>query len=886
MSWWRPWDRREADLEAELLAHLEMATRDRIDRGEDPVDARRAARREFGNVASIKDAAREMRRWRLVEHAVQDVRHSVRLLRRNPGMALAAAICIGCGIGVSTTIFGAVNALLIRPLPYPDAQALVVVHSRNVERKVVRGPVAWPDAVAWRDDARVFAEIGVWSPMQVELTAANGEVERLVGASISAGVLRALRHTPMLGRNFEAADQQFGNHRKVLLSHGLWQRRYGGDPAIVGRTIDLAARPAPTQSYLVIGVLPPAVSFPEGAELWVPADIDIDEYPINGSRHYSAALARLAPGATIRDANASVATIARRLQQEFPRAQTGWDARIVALRDELVGDLRPALLLFQGAAVLVLLIGCANVANLTLARGVSRGREIAIRIAIGAGRVRLLRHLMTESVMLAMLGGALGVLGAYWGVKLLSISFPDGVPEYIDFSVDRTVLAFTTVLSVVTGLVFGIVPALRATRVAPAGMLQERNLWAGAGVGSGRTRNALVAFEIAVSLVLMIGAMLLIRSDVAIRSTLGFDPRGVLSIGVPTPPQQYEGQRREVFYPELAERIRALPNVLAVGWAGAGAPLERPFRRTPIEIIGGAETHSDAASKPEALVHEIGPTYFDAMGVPIVRGRGISAVDRPPPGRVSQLAAVVNEAFVVTFLPRRDPVGQRVLAGIPGAGNLGTVTFTIVGVVRDFRQEAPPRSIGPAMYVYAPLGTNSQTLTVRTTLDDALSLVPDVRAIVQQMDPSLAPPIVRTFEDTIARSLWRERLYERVLGWFAFLAMLLAVFGVYAVIMYAVAQRTREFGVRLALGATKAQVLVLALRQAALLAVVGVAIGVVAALQLTTMLSSVLHDVHPTDPTTFISVSMGLVLAVVLAALTPARRASNVDPVVTLRVDG
>jgi putative ABC transport system permease protein len=874
MSWWRRRNS-ERELDEEVEAHLAMAVRDRIERGEDPAEARLASRREFGNVALVKEATRETWRWRTVDHAWQDVRLSLRLLRRSPGFALSSIVCIACGVGLTTTIFGALNALIIRPLPYADAHELVVIHSRNVERQVVRAKA-------------VFSEIGVWSPGLAELTAADGDTERVMSATISPGILRALRHALVLGRNVEEDDQRFGNHRKVLLGHGLWQRRYGGDPNIVGRIIDLAARPAPVQPHVVIGVLAAGIAFPEGAELWRPADVDIDEYPRNGSRHYFGALARLAPGATLSDARTVVATVARRLQADFPQAQAGWDAQVTSLRDELIGDLRGSVLLFQGAALLVLFIACANVANLMLARGASRRGEVAIRLAIGAGRARIVRHLLTESLVLAILGGGLGMVAAIWGVKLLTIAFPDGVPSYIDLSIDRVVLAFTTVATVATGIMFGIAPAWRASQVAPAGTLQRTTRGAQSRGGTGM-RSALVALEIGLSLVLMIGAALLVRSDLAIRSGLGFDPRGGLSVAVPTPPQKYEGPPREILYADLAERIRGLPNVTAVGWAGAAAPLERPtWRRLPIAIEGRTQARGSSSSdeQPDALVHEVSPTYLDAIGVGIVRGRGISPADRPSPGNVSSFAAVVNETFVRVHFLNEDPIGRRILTGVPGAENLGTATFTIVGVARDFRQERPPRAIGPAMYVYVPLGMNSQTLTVRTSLADPAALALDIRAILKQMDPALPPPVMQTFEATVARSLWRERLHERVLGLFAALAMALAVFGVYGVIAYSVVERTHEFGVRLALGATKAQVVRLALRQGVWLTAIGVTIGSIAALQLSGMLRSVLHEVRPTDPFTFIGVSIALSIVILLAALTPARRASAVDPVNTLRLDG
>jgi predicted permease len=885
MKWpmfWRSRRRtRDDDLDDEVRTHLEMAARDRIERGEPADEARRAARREFGNVPLVKETTRDMWRWRTLDQLVQDVRHSVRLLTRSPGFTLAAVTCIACGIGVTTTIFGAVNGILLRPLPYAEADRLVVVHSRNLTRDLRRGPVAWPDMAAWRDEARVFSEIGVWSAGRGAVSGPEGDPESIVAASISRGVLDALRQRPEMGRNFLESDQKFGNHRKALISHGLWQRRYGGDRAILGRTIRIGSGPIPPQGYTVIGVMPEAVAFPEGADLWTPADIDIDQYAQNGSRHYQGALARLAPGVTLDEANAALATIAQRLQAEYPKAQTGWDAEAQTLRDALVGDHRRPLLMFQGAALLVLLIACANVANLMLARGASRARDVAIRMAIGAGRARIARHLLTESVVLASAGGVAGVLLSLYGVRMLSIVFPDGVPPFLSLSVDRTVLAFTTVLSIVTGVVFGVAPAWRASRVAPAGTLRDGRETTG-GRSRRRLRQTLVALEVALSLILLIGAALLVRSDLTVRRALGFNPRGVLSIGVPTPADRYEGAPREVFYTDLASRIRALPGVESVGWAAASAPLDRPGGERPsrIAIDGLAD---DAGSMREAAIYDVNLGYLRATGVPLVRGRDFSPTDRPGGRGARAFVAIVNEEFVRANLGAGDPLGRRVRAEVPGASSLGTPTFTIIGVVKDFRQERPPAPIGPAMYVYVPLGSNSQTLTVRTALADPLTLVPHVQSILRQMDPTLPPPQVRTFEGAIARGLWRERLYERVLGVFATLAVLLAVFGVYGVVSYVVSQRQHEFGVRLALGSTPGQVLRLVLGQGLWLLLIGLAIGAALAAELTALLASVLHNVPATDPTTFIGASIALGVVMLIAALTPAVRASRIDPVVALR---
>jgi putative ABC transport system permease protein len=873
-------NRRDRDLDDEIETHLEMAARDRLERGESPEAARAHVLREFGNVAHVKDAARAVwtRMW--LERLVQDVRYGLRLLARSPGFTAVALACIGLGVGVTTTIFAAVNALLLQPLPYSDSSELAVVRSRNLSRSIPRASVSWPDMVAWRDQSGAFADIGVYSPTIIQLADPGLDPERVAGAEISPGVLAALRIAPVLGRNFVENDQQFGSDDKVLLSHPLWQRRYGGDPAIVGRMIRAGSPPGPVRPHEVVGVLPPGIAFPEGTDVWRPAQIDIDQYAVNGSRHFFGAIGRLRPRVSRDDAQRALDLISARLQAAYPQAQTGWDAVVSSLRDELVGDLRSPVLLFQGAAVFVLLVACANMASLMLARAGVRVREIGVRSALGASRGRIARQLLTESLVLASAGGVVGVALAAGGIRLLEATLPVGVPGFVTMSIDRGVVLFAIAVTVASGIAFGVVPVLRTNEIDLGSSLGVRA--AAGGPSSSRGRRIFTAFQVAASLVLVIGAALLAESRFRVMNELGYERRGVLWVSAPTPPDRYEGPPREAFFQTLEARLRTLPGVEAIGRAATGAPLGNAGRRrTP--VIADAPL-APAAMTIEALVHEVTPGYFEAIGVPVVRGRGFTADDRPASEDAPVFPSIVNETFARRF-PDNAVVGREVTAGIPGAENMGRRRFRIVGVVRDFRQERLPAPIPPAMYIYAPFGMSNTALAIRTSLADPHDLDANIRAIVRQIDPAVPVAVIQTFDEALARGLWRERAHERVVGIFAALAIVLATIGVYGVISFIVSQRLREFGVRIALGADRRAILSNVLTSALWPTLAGLAAGVLASLALTRFLADVLHDVPATDPATFIAGALAVGATTMFASVAPARRAANVDPVVTLRAE-
>jgi predicted permease len=872
----RPDLRREVD--DELAFHLAMRAGDLERAGLSPHAARVAAEHDFGDLGAIRAACltideRRQRRARRAEHMGdfwQDLRFAARALRASPAFTVTAVLCVALGVAVTTTIFSAVNATLLRPLPYHDADRLVAVYAQNVKLGYHGTNVSYPDYESWRDDSRSLAALGIWTWSSHALSGTGGEAERVEGAEVAADLFPLLGVQPRLGRTFRREEERRGgNVRVVLLSDALWRRRYAADPSIVGRAITMDAEP-----YTVVGVMPPNFNFPSRGQLWVPL-VPEGWMEGRGNRGLAGAIGRLKPGVTLEQARSDLASVSSHLEKQFPDDNIGWAAELTPLREDLVGEFRKPVLVFLGAAVVVLLIACANVANLMLARGAARARELAVRAAIGAGRGRLVRQILTESVLVAGLGGALGTALSIGGVALLQRASPDGMPFYVRFTLDPTVLTFAVLLSLLTGLTFGAAPALRTSHVSLAEPLRDGTRSAGDNAARARLRSALVVAEIALSLVLMVGAGLLVRSYRALLNTdLGFTERGSLTLRVSLPQATYgERARRQAFSDALHARLGALPGVRVVG-SGQGIPFSGWDVQGSMEAEGQPPARPNEA--PVARYQWVTPGFLDALGVRLVRGRPLRASDRDTTAHVG----VVNESFARAFFGDADPLGHRVRGGAQDPW------VTIVGVVRDYRHYRLPKPDGPAIfYPYAELPSYTQTFVVGTTLSDPLALAPAARAAVRALDPNVPVYELQTMAQQVGRSLWRQRLQGQVLAVFATLALLLAVVGIYGVISYAVAQRTRELGVRLALGASRRQVLGLVLRQGASLALAGVAIGLAAAFALTRVVASLLYEVPPLDPLTFALVPLVLGAAAVLASLAPARRATRVDPLIAIRND-
>jgi len=870
----------ERDIDDEIAYHLERRVAEYVAQGMEPAAARERAMHRFGQVSGVRAEAVRVerafaRRQRAGEYlgaAIRDARVAMRSIRKSPGFALTATICIALGVGVTTTILSAVDAVLVKPLPYPNAHQLVAVYAQDVPRGWHGVNISYKDYESWRDDNRTLSALGIWTWSSTTIT--DGESERVAGAAVSANLFPLLGVRPMLGRAFRPEEERLAASDVVLLSYGLWRRRYGGDSAIVGHTISMEGRP-----YLVAGVMPPGFNFPDRGEFWMPFATDGPSQEPRGNRGYAGAIGRLRPGVTLEQARADLARVSAHLQHDFPNDNTGWSAEIVTLRDDLTGDLRRPMLVFLGAVAFVLLIACANVANLTLVRGLSRRREIAVRSALGAARGDLVRQLFTESLLIAGLGGVAGAVAGIWAVHLAPLAFPRGVPFYFDFGIDVRALAASALLIVLTAVLCGVIPALRVTRLDVNRALRDERAGTG-GSGDGRLsgRSVLVVAELAISTVLLIGGALLARSYRAYTHTdLGFDRDGILTARITLPDEGYnDAERRIALYADLEARVRAIPGVTIVGSAQG-----IPFSGWDVQMT------TSFAGRPVAPPNEgfdshfqvVFPDVFPAMGIPLVRGRALLSTDRDTLAPV----AVVNETFARRAYPNEDPIGKRVKFAPP---NDPEPWITIVGVVRDFRHYRLPQPMGPALYMpYAMSPGRTQTLVIRSSLTDPYVLVPAVRAALHAVDPKLALYEVKTMDDAVNESLWRQRVQSRVLGVFAALALLLASVGLYGLVSYSVVQRTREIGLRVALGAQRSDVLAIVYGHGGRLVAVGLGIGLALGALLSRTLGSLLYDIGPTDPASY-ALAGSVIAAIAFAALTvPARRAVSVDPLRAMRTD-
>ncbi len=866
-------------VEDEIDAHLALLTADFAAQGLSPGDARAQAEREFGAVSSIRDEciAIERRRRRRVNISealmgiLQDIRYTARSLRANAAFAAAAILCTGLGVGATTTIFSAVHATLIRPLPFEKPDELVAVYAGIPAKNVTGVNISYPDYTSWRDESKSFTALGIWTWNSPSFTGAGvGGAERLEGAEVSPNLFPLMGVRPILGRTFLESEGVQGNDHVVILGYGLWQRRFSGDRDIVGRTVTINLEP-----YTVIGVMPRGFAFPDNGQAWMPFVPGRNE--LHGNRGYAGAIGRLKPGVTSQMAQRDLDVIMVRLAREFPNENEGWRAEVVTMRDDLVGNLKRPLEVFSAAVVLVLLIACANVANLTLTRGAARQRELAVRTALGAGRGRIVRQLVTESVILSALGGMLGAVIAVYGVRLLRLGFPNDVPYYIPIGVNVPTLVFAAIVSVISGLAFGIIPAFRATDGSLDRALREGGRGGSDGPARGRLRNAIVVGELALSVTLMIGAGLLVKSYRALASTtLGFEEKGILSFRISLPSAKYESRdRRLAFYETLQRRLQAMPSVTSVGLAQG-----IPFSGWNVQASMVAKGWPKAKPGEDFVAHYqyLSPTFFRTIGVPLLRGRGLTDADRD----TVNVVGVINATFARRAFPNEDPIGKQVQIG----GDSINPWITIVGVIQDYRHYRLPEPMGPAIYLpltaYPPY---TQTVAIRVKAGDPSSLMPNVRRVLRELDADMPPYRIVTFEQAVGRSLWRQRFQGLVVAVFAVLALLLAAVGIYGVISYSVAQRTREFGVRVALGAQVRDIVSLVLRHGALLAAWGVVLGVLGGALLTRFLEGLLYATQPRDPAVFSFVALGLGLVALVAVSVPAWRATTVDPLVAMRPD-
>ena len=805
----------------------------------------------------------------------QDIRYGFRMLVKKPGFTVVAILALALGIGANTAIFSVVNGVLLRPLPFEDPDRLVRISEWS--QQVPGMSVSYPNLLDWRAQQTVFTAIAATRFQSYNLTGGE-EPERLQGRDVSANFFDVIGVKPALGRTFLPEEDHANSNRTCVISYGLWQRRFGGDPQILGKVLTLNA-----ESYTVIGVLPQSYRFGTPTDVFVPIGLKEATEMIRTRDNHPGiyAYARLKPGVTFEQAEVEMKGIAQRLAQEYPKTNAGNSITLLPLREYFVGDIRQSLLILLGAVGFVLLIACANVANLLLARATSRTREIAIRTALGAGRWRIIRQLLTESILLAILGATVGLLLAFWGIDVLRTASIDAIPTTAEIKLDTSVFIFTLVVSLLTGLICGLAPALQTSKPDLNESLKEGGRAGTAGAGRQRIRSILVISEVALSLMLLIGAGLLIKSFLRLRETeTGFKPDNLLTMQIAYTAGEGEGRKVANFFNEVEERVKALPGVESVALSN-GVPM-----------LGSSETSfaiegrppAEPGKRPMTVLFITSPDYLKTMGIKLLRGRFFTEQDT----QNSPLVAVIDEDFARQNFPNEDPIGKF----LEGSREENIPHIEIVGVVghvKNYGLDTPGPVQAELYYAlkqvpdkFLPDIAGRISLVARTTADQT-TLTAAVRREVQAIDANQPVFNVNTMEQVLAESLASQRLSMLLLSIFAGVAMILAAVGIYGVLSYTVIQRTHEIGIRMALGARVVDVIRLVLGHAMMLVLIGIGLGLVGAFAVTRVMASLLYGVSATDPLTFGGVSLLLAAIALIACLIPARRATKVDPMVALR---
>ncbi|HUJ21038.1 MAG TPA: ABC transporter permease [Bryobacteraceae bacterium] len=861
--------RLDRDLAEEMEQHLEMRAQKLIAAGEPPEEARYRARREFGNSVALRETSRDVWGWCSVERLLQDLRYAIRLMRRSPGFTAVAVISLTLGIGGNTAIFSLVNAVLLRPLPYREPERLVAVWEWNIRERHIN-TVADANFADWKARNRVFEDLGYSWDEGYTFTGSDNP-EAVAGYTFSCNIFPMLGAKPLLGRTFLPAECQPGRDHVVLLSFAVWQRRFGADRAIVGRSIQLNRTP-----YVVIGVMPPEFAHPSSrTALWTPLALSPDAFA-DRKDHAFRVLARLKPGISLARAQSEMDAIARQLAVEHPDTNTGMGVQLWPIRDFYLGNVKTALVVLQAAVFLMLLIACVNIANLLVARTSAREREVAVRLALGAGRGRLFRQFLTEGVLLALVGGVAGIAAAYWGVSALASLLPPGFAE-VDTSrpqawLNVPVMLFGLLLATISGVVFGLAPVYRSSASPGEGLRAGGRAFSDSRAKM-RLRSALVVAQIALSLMLLIGAGLLTRSFLRLQARdFGFRTGHVLTLQLLGRSSGFRDSMMAGFLAAVLERIEALPGVEAAGAINA-PPLTGMSAHRNFTIPGRPEV--PFGQQTTAGFHVVTPHYFQAMGIRLLRGRYFDQRDRAgAPG-----VAIINETTARRFFPRENPVGSRITV----ADGDSPETREIVGVVGDTRHEQLADE--PAPEIYRPFGQADWPfagIAVRTS-GDPLALAAAVRRAIWSADKEQPIDQVTTLDQRAADSVAPRRANTILLGLFAAIALLLSAIGIYGVMAYSVSRRVHEIGIRVALGAHGRDVLAMMLRQAGLLTLTGTVIGWLGAASATRLMGSLLVDISATDPVTFAAISVLLSAVAVLAAWLPAWRASRIAPLEALR---
>jgi predicted permease len=872
---WR--DQFDLELEEEMRFHLELKAQENAEAGMEPLEARNAAERQFGNQTLLREVSREMWGVRSIETLIQDLRYGARVLMKNPGFALIAVFTLALGIGANTAIFSVINSVLLKPLPYREPD--------RIFQALRRFPQGMGEAVSatkfsfYRQHNQTFEGLAACDILGAGVNIFVGAEAHFVSSlQVSADLFPVLGVNPLLGRTFTAAEDQPGAARVIVISHSLWKRVFNGDRQMVGKTVSLGG-----ESHTVVGVMPPGFQTSPSAEIWMPLRAVFD---VADKGNNFLMLGRTKPGVTQEQAQADLERVRTLMRKDYPDHVGDYEtAAVVRYQDRLVGDTKRPLLLLLGAVGFVLLIACANVANLLLSRAAARSKEMSVRAALGAGRFRVARQLLTESLLLAGTGAALGFLLAQFSLKFLIDLAPDSLPRESEIGIDPRVLMFTLGVSAAAGILLGLAPALDAGRLNLTNALREGGGRTTGAASRARLRNLLVGAEIALSMVLLIGAALLMRTFANLRNeNLGFDPKSVLTLKLSmTDPRYQSTAGSERFFRQVFERLGQIPGVESVAYITT-LPTEicpdLPFR------IEGRRQNDMG----DANYKHITPDYFRTMTIPLRQGRQFEERDSENAAGV----VIINEALARQYFPNENPIGQHLTIG----GNIGPDysdrTREIVGVVGDLREVSI--DVPSAPMVFIPLAQRQDRLTLLTnklapasfvvkTRQDLLSKEPAVRAAVREADPTQAVSNLRTMEEVLSQSLARQQFNMLLLAVFAGLALLLSAVGVYGVMSYSVSQRTHEIGIRLALGAQAADVLRLIIRQGMGLVLAGVGIGLAGALALTRLMKTLLFGVSATDPLTFTVIALLLALVALMACWIPARRATKVDPMTALRFE-
>lgn len=871
--------RKEREFGAEVEAHIQIEAERLQEQGLSEEEAQAAARRAFGNVTQAQERFYESDRWSWLDHLWQDVRFGLRMLAKSPGFTAVAVLTLALGIGANTVIFSAVYAVLLKPLPFKDPDRLVFIEKKNPPRGWIRNPISPPEILAWRDESGVFEYMAAFTHASCVLTGA-GEAEEDPCEVASSNLFPLLGVAPIRGRTFSADEDKAEGPRAAILSYGLWLRRFGGDESVIGRAIELNGA-----SYTIVGVMPASFShlyaspYDTVPAMWVSG---IALSPAHAWNDYFG-IGRLRPGISLRQAEAQMDPVSVRIEQVHPDLK-GWRADLMTLRAVLSGDTRSALVVLMGAVVFVLLIACANMANLLLARGAVRASEFAVRNALGAGQGRVIRQLLTESLVISLAGGALGVLLASLGCRgLVALGPPillKSAPGLAGGTADLRVLAFALVTVLVTTFLFGLAPALQSARQPAAETMKESGRSSLQSPRSRRFRSVLVVSELALSVVLLVGAGLMIRTLAQLSQVnLGFNPANVLTLRVPLSGDRYKQPKAcAEFWEQLVRAVKALPGVEAAS-VSRGLPIG--------DWAGQFFTTSDQPNPPAGQVPDanyivVGPDYFRTIQVPLRRGRSFTEHDTQSAGRV----AVVNEELARLYWPGQDPIGKQLRVG---SSTSAAPWLSVVGVAGNVHSQGPDAGFHPEIYIpyqQFPWTLNPEHLLMRTS--PAVKPETLVRAVVQEvhsLDKAQPAADIRTLEQTAREPMAQQRMVMALLVSFAALALVLSMLGIYSVLSYSIAQRTREIGVRVALGAQRGSVLRLVISSGIRLALLGICVGVAAALALTHLITSLLYGVRTTDPVTFGAVIMVLAATSLLACYIPARRAMKIDPIVALRYE-